>query len=112
MKSVSKSIISALIGIAADRKLLTLKDRLDRYFPDALSSPGDAPKRGITVEDLLTMRSGLETTSNRNYGAWVQSRNWVRHVLAKPIVATPGTEMIYSTGNTHVLSAILTKRDS
>jgi CubicO group peptidase (beta-lactamase class C family) len=109
VKSVSKSIISALIGIAADRKLLTLKDRLDRYFSDTLSSPADAPKRGITVEDLLTMRSGLDTTSNRNYGAWVQSRNWVRHVLAKPVVVSPGTEMIYSTGNTHLLSAILTR---
>ena len=108
VKSVSKSIISALVGIAADRKLLTLKDRLDRYFPDALASPADA-KRAITIEDLLTMRSGLETTSNRNYGAWVQSRNWVRHVLAKPIVVSPGTEMIYSTGNTHLLSAILTR---
>ena len=28
------------------------------------------------------MRSGLESTSNRNYGAWVQSPNWVRHALA------------------------------
>ena len=58
---------------------------------------------------LLTMQSGLESTSNRNYGAWVQSPNWVRHALAKPLVAAPGTQMIYSTGNTHILSAILTK---
>ena len=63
----------------------------------------------MTIEDLLTMRSGLESTSNRNYGAWVQSPNWVRHALAKPLVERPGTEMIYSTGNTHILSAILTK---
>jgi CubicO group peptidase (beta-lactamase class C family) len=32
----------------------------------------------ITIEDLLTMRSGLESTSGRNYGAWVNSRNWVQ----------------------------------
>ena len=55
------------------------------------------------------MRSGLESTSNRNYGTWVQSPNWVRHALAKPLLERPGTEMIYSTGNTHILSAILTK---
>ena len=55
------------------------------------------------------MRSGLESTSNRNYGAWVQSSNWVRHALAKPLLAAPGTQMIYSTGNSHLLSAILTK---
>ena len=63
----------------------------------------------ITVEHLLTMRPGLEGTSNRNYGAWVTSRNWVRHALARPMFAAPGEEMEYSTGNTHLLSAILTK---
>ena len=55
------------------------------------------------------MRSGLETTSNRNYGRWVASRHWVRHVLTRPLVAEPGTRMIYSTGNTHLLSAIVAK---
>ena len=55
------------------------------------------------------MRSGLETTSNRNYGRWVQSANWVRHVLSRPVVDRPGGRMIYSTGNTHLLSAILTE---
>ena len=55
------------------------------------------------------MRPGLEGTSNRNYGAWVTSRNWVRHALARPMFAAPGEEMEYSTGNTHLLSAILTQ---
>ena len=55
------------------------------------------------------MRSGLQSTSNRNYGAWVQSGNWVRYALDRPLVAEPGTDMDYSTGNTHLLSAILTK---
>ena len=109
VKSVSKSVIAALVGIAADRRLIGLKDPIGRHFADALQSPADSAKRAITLEDLLTMRSGLESTSNRNYGAWVQSRNWVRHALAKPLVAEPGTEMIYSTGNSHLLSAILTK---
>ena len=55
------------------------------------------------------MRSGLETTSNRNYGRWVGSRHWVRHALSRPLVARPGGPMIYSTGSTHLLSAILTR---
>jgi CubicO group peptidase (beta-lactamase class C family) len=55
------------------------------------------------------MRSGLQTTSNRYYGAWVLSPNWVRHALTRPIISPPGTTMEYSTGNTHLLSAILTK---
>ena len=55
------------------------------------------------------MRSGLESTSNRHYGAWVQSRNWIRHALGRPLLSEPGTQMQYSTGNTHLLSAILTQ---
>lgn len=106
LKSASKSLIALLVGIAVDRGLLDVDATLDRFFPDLIDDPA---KRGITVEDLLTMRSGLETTSNRNYGRWVQSRHWVRHVLTRPLVAQPGTRMIYSTGNTHLLSAIIAK---
>jgi CubicO group peptidase (beta-lactamase class C family) len=109
VKSVSKSIISALVGVAIDRGLIRGPETPIRtYFPE-LAKDRDERKQRITVEDLLTMRSGLETTSNRNYGRWVQSGNWVQHALAKPLFATPGTEMEYSTGNTHLLSAIITK---
>ena len=55
------------------------------------------------------MRAGLESTSNRNYGAWVQSRNWVRFVLSRDLIEPPGVQMEYSTGSTHLLSAVLTK---
>ena len=107
LKSASKSIISVLVGIALDQGHLESVDTtIDQFFPEYLDDPD---KRRITVEDLLTMRSGLETTSNRNYGRWVQSGNWVRHVLTRPLVASPGTRMIYSTGSTHLLSAIITK---
>jgi CubicO group peptidase (beta-lactamase class C family) len=110
IKSASKSVISALVGIALDRGLIgSVKQPVHSFFPDLLGNGADPRKREITVEDLLTMRSGLETTSNRNYGAWVQSGNWVRHVLNRPLVNPPGTTMEYSTGSTHLLSAILTK---
>ena len=109
IKSAAKSIISALVGVAIDRRLIPGTDTpIARYFP-TLMKDRDPGKQTITVEDLLTMRSGLETTSNRNYGAWVQSRNWVQHALARPLLSAPGSEMDYSTGNTHLLSAILTQ---
>jgi CubicO group peptidase (beta-lactamase class C family) len=108
IKSASKSVISALVGIAIERGLITsVTQPITAYFPDAFRSETAAPKRQITIEHLLTMRSGLESTSGRNYGAWVRSRNWVRHILARPLQSTPGTEMDYSTGNTHLLSAII-----
>ncbi len=112
IKSASKSVISALVGIAISRGLIPgLQTPIRTYFPD-LQEAADARKRDITVEHLLAMRTGLEGTSNRNYGAWVTSRDWVRHALTRPMFAAPGEEMEYSTGNTHLLSAILTKATS
>jgi len=109
IKSASKSVISALVGIALDRRLIAdVRTPIVTFFPE-LARDADQVKRTITVEDLLTMRSGLEGTSNRNYGAWVTSRNWVQHALARPMFAPPGAMMEYSTGNSHLLSAILTK---
>jgi CubicO group peptidase (beta-lactamase class C family) len=108
IKSASKSVISALVGIAVDRKLIPVVGTpIVTYFPE-LARDQDTRKREITVEHLLEMRPGLEGTSGRDYGAWVTSRNWVRHALARPMFAAPGEEMEYSTGNTHLLSAILT----
>ena len=96
-----------LVGIALDQGHLDgIETTIDQFFPEYLDHSARAR---ITVEDLLTMRSGLETTSNRNYGRWVQSGNWVRHVLTRPLVSEPGSRMIYSTGNTHLLSALITK---
>jgi CubicO group peptidase (beta-lactamase class C family) len=110
LKSASKSLLSALIGIAFDRGYLkSIHDSIEKYFPEHLRGAEDTQKKTITIEDLLTMRSGLESTSNVNYGRWVQSSNWVGHVLARPLLDEPGTRMIYSTGNSHLLSAILTK---
>jgi CubicO group peptidase (beta-lactamase class C family) len=44
----------------------------------------------------------------QNYGRWVQSPNWVGFALSRGFIDEPGGEMLYSTGNTHLLSAILT----
>ena len=110
LKSASKSIISTLIGIGLDRGHLTsIRDPIAKFFPEHLGASVDSAKKRITIEDLLTMRSGLETTSNVNYGKWVTSANWVGHVLTRPLIDEPGGRMIYSTGNSHLLSAILTK---
>jgi CubicO group peptidase (beta-lactamase class C family) len=107
IKSASKSVIAALVGIAIARGDISGVDQpIGEFFGDLLN--GSPAKAAITVEDLLTMRSGLETTSNRNYGAWVLSRNWIEFALEQPLEDAPGTVMEYSTGNTHLLSAILT----
>ena len=55
------------------------------------------------------MQAGLARTSGANYGRWVASGNWVRTALNQPFVEEPGGAMLYSTGSTHLLSAILTR---
>lgn len=110
IKSASKSIISALVGIAIDegmiknvnQPILTL---LQKRAPEDM----DPKVATITVDHLLSMRSGLERTSGlQNYGRWVKSPNWVSFALSREFIDEPGGEMLYSTGNTHLLSAILT----
>jgi len=110
IKSASKSVISALVGIAIQRGVLRGVDQ-----PVVSVLGNDAPARPdprlarVTVGNLLSMQAGLERTSGAFYGRWVSSPNWVRFALARPFVDEPGGGMLYSTGNTHLLSAMLTR---
>lgn len=110
IKSASKSIISLLVGIALDEGYLESIDQtLGDFFPDYFEANPDSVKETITLREMLTMQTGLETTSSRNYGRWVISENWVRFALDQPIVEEPGGRMVYSTGTSHLISVILTR---
>jgi CubicO group peptidase (beta-lactamase class C family) len=110
IKSASKSIVSALVGIAIDKGVL---DGVDQKIAPILAR--DLPENpdprihDITIGHLLSMQAGLGRTSGPNYGRWVSSGNWVRAALAEPFDGDPGGAMLYSTGSTHLLSAILTR---
>src|SRR4029453_1551670 len=68
IKSASKSVIATLVGITLERGLIkSIKEPIKTYFPELAQDP-DRRKKTITIEDLLTMRSGLGSTS-RNYEA-------------------------------------------
>jgi len=110
IKSASKSVVSALVGIAIDKGLLRGVDQpiaeiLARDFP----ADPDPRLKTVTIGHLLSMQAGLGRTSGANYGRWVASPNWVRSALAQPFADEPGGAMLYSTGSTHLLSAILTR---
>ncbi|MXQ08672.1 serine hydrolase [Alphaproteobacteria bacterium GH1-50] len=108
IKSVSKTIVASLTGAAIDRGVLpSSATTIGEAAPALLPRGADPRVAGITVEDLVTLRAGLERTSGANYGAWVSSGNWVADALSRPFVADPGGRMLYSTGSTHVLGAIL-----
>jgi CubicO group peptidase (beta-lactamase class C family) len=110
IKSASKSILSALVGIAIAEGEFTEQSRISELIPDYFRDINDPAKRTLTVRNLLTMQAGLEGTSFDNYGEWVNSRNWVRYALQRPFQCAPDTCMVYSTGNSHLLSVILTKQ--
>lgn len=110
VKSVAKTIVAALTGIALDRGVL--EDVHQPVLPLLRDhAPADAdPRLGeLTIDHLLTMRAGLQRTSGPNYGSWVASDDWVRFILSRPFVDEPGGRMLYSTGSYHLLSAVLTE---
>nr|WP_236020741.1 serine hydrolase [Devosia sediminis] len=110
IKSASKTVVSALVGMAIERGLI---ESADQKIADFLGGefPDDPDPRldEVTVGQLLSMQAGLAPTSGPNYGRWVASRNWVRSALSQPFETDPGGRMLYSTGSTHLLSAILTE---
>ena len=110
VKSVSKTLVAALTGIAIDQDHLPGPGAtLGETAPGLIPRDADPRVADITIADLLTMQAGLERTSGGNYGGWVSSRNWVADALSRPFVAAPGSRMLYSTGSYHILGAVLSE---
>lgn len=108
IKSCAKSIVALLLGAAIDRgEIAGVGARLGDVAPAIIPADATQGVADITMEDLVSLRAGLEPTSGPNYGRWVESGNWLAYALRRPMVADPGSRMIYSTGTTHVLGAAL-----
>ena len=90
IKSASKSVISALVGIAIAAATFAASTRRSPSCFRPSTRALDPAKARDHVEDLLSMRAGLQSTSFDNYGAWVTSRNWVRDALRRPMVGRAG----------------------
>ncbi|MFD2045800.1 serine hydrolase domain-containing protein [Ornithinibacillus salinisoli] len=102
--SVTKSILSALIGIAIDKGFIeNVNTPIIHYFPEFNK---DKENERITIKHLLTMTSGLHWPGNNGM---IPSKNWVNFVLQQDIDHPPGNEMVYSCGSSQLLSAILQK---
>ena len=107
--SCTKSFISTLIGIAVEKGYI---DRTDQRILDLFSEHRfanlDAEKGDMTLEDLLTMRSGLDwQEGDPVYREMYQNSDWVKFVLDKPMAQPPGRIFNYCSGCSHLLSAIL-----
>ncbi|MEO4054770.1 serine hydrolase [Solibacillus sp. CAU 1738] len=101
--SITKSIVSILIGIMVDKGLIkNIHEPIQNYFPENLEF-NDPQKKEITIFHLLTMTSGLKV------GKYQGSKNWVKFILGQPIIHKPGSTFQYNSGDSHLLSAIIQK---
>jgi len=109
VKSVSKTLVATLTGVAIDQGALEGPDQpIAPLLRDWIAPDADPRVETITIDHLLTMRAGVERTSGPNYGRWIASADWVRNALNRPFVAEPGGRFLYSTGSYHLLGAALT----
>lgn len=110
VKSLSKTVLAALVGAAIEAGYLDSPDQpVAELLGPRVPAEADPRVREITLGHLLSLQAGLERTSGANYGSWVASPDWVRDALSRPFVDEPGGRMLYSTGSSHLLSAALTR---
>jgi CubicO group peptidase (beta-lactamase class C family) len=109
--SVTKSVTSALVGIALEKGYLDSVDqKLVDFFPEYITDESDPMKKEICIRHLLTMSAGFKWDdrgpSMRN---WYLSSNWVKSAIQLPQKNTPGDIFNYNSSTSHLLSAILSK---
>ncbi len=107
--SCTKSVMSTLIGIAIDRGLIRgIDQKVVEFFPGETFAGMNGSKESMTLENLLTMTTGLNWDENVMdlYG----KPDWVKYVLDLPQIHKPGETFNYCTGCSHVLSVILEKK--
>lgn len=115
VRSISKSVVSACIGIAISKGLIKDENEpIKKFFPEIFNNGNT--KSGITIKNLLTMSSGLCWKEIGDYNKLLNdetkmdlSFNPIRFVLDKQMINEAGTKWNYSAGNTQVLAEIIKK---
>ena len=108
-QSLTKGIMSLLIGIAIDKGYISSVDeKIVKYFPQ-LKDDTDKRKQDITIRQIMNQASGLWHEDTRNMHQYLSLPNPSDYVLQQPLVSDPGKVFHYSNAATHLLSAILTK---
>lgn len=104
--SMCKSITGMAIGMLIEEEKLKLDENIYDIFPDHITAFSKIFRPVITVENLLTMTSGITF----NESGIVSGNDWLGSFLNASVNGKPGTEFQYNSLNTYVLSAIVTKR--
>ena len=115
LRSATKSVVSALVGIALDKKLISSKEeKVVPFFPEYQIKNLSAEKRAITIEHLLACESGLECEDGNSQSPGEElkmnaSPDWVRFVLDLPMADPPGETGRYCSGGVILLGRIVEK---
>ena len=111
--SCTKSVMSALIGIAIDKGYIkSVHQPVLEFFPDKTFSNTNELKKSMTLENLLMMASGLECEDSYLY-SWsgfremIKSNEWAQNILDLSMVEPPGDKFEYCNGVSYLLSAII-----
>ena len=108
VRSVTKSVTGALVGIAlAEGDLEDLDQTVGELIPDRIPPGADPRTPSITLEHLLTMTSGLAWDATSDYQRLIASHDWIGLTLGLPVAYEPGTVFAYNSGGSHLLSVIL-----
>ncbi len=104
--SVTKSVISALVGIALNQGCInSIEDPVLPYFPEMELQNVSEQKELLTIKDFLTMSSGLAYNPDEMYA----SMDWAQYTLDQPLIYQPGESWFYSNGGPQVLSALISQ---
>lgn len=113
LASVTKSVTSTLVGIAIDqRKIRSVNEPVANIFPRRTIANADEQKAKLTVENLLTMTSGLACQPKENeltLHQMMDSRDWLQFMLDLPMTAEPGQNFVYCSGGMHLLSGVISE---
>jgi CubicO group peptidase (beta-lactamase class C family) len=111
LHSMTKSVISTLIGVALQQGYLHhLDQRWEEFLPAYFTAATDPRKKQMTLRHFLSMTSGLNPDFLAYPGRFGdQSTDWVRFAVEKPVLAHPDQMFMYSSLGSHLLSVILTQ---
>ena len=113
LQSTTKTIAALLTGIAIEQGYFKLGDPVMKLVSESYVNDGDARRQKIRVQDVLTMRVGMDWKEwnvpmpERDANLMIESKDWIQYMLDRPMKSEPGSEFQYNTGASVLLAGII-----
>jgi CubicO group peptidase (beta-lactamase class C family) len=111
IRSASKSVLSAILGIAIKAGYIdSIDQKIIDFFPEYITDKLDPKIYDLSIRHLITMKSGFNIKETaKAFQQLHKSSDWVEHILHLPFREAPGKKFNYNSFNTHLLSALISK---